>query len=119
MWVFEMTKTGFSDRSKAIQTALHSFIVQYEWQKNDVQNGVGTINLLYDNHIFDQDTLSTQIQHKYSGIISASTHIYLDADNCLETIILKGEIKKMKKLAKSLSKNYGIKSIRVNLVSLV
>lgn len=58
MWVFEMTKTGFSDRSKAIQTALHSFIVQYEWQ-----NGAGTINLLYDNHIFDQDTLSTQIQH--------------------------------------------------------
>jgi metal-responsive CopG/Arc/MetJ family transcriptional regulator len=57
MWVFEMTKTGFSDRSKAIQTALHSFIGQYERQKNDVQNGAGTINLLYDNHIFDQDTL--------------------------------------------------------------
>ncbi|MGC1930265.1 MAG: hypothetical protein WA667_14925 [Candidatus Nitrosopolaris sp.] len=56
-----MRKAGFSDRSKAIQTALHSFIDQYEWQKSDMQNGAGTINMLDVNHIFDQDTLSTQI----------------------------------------------------------
>jgi CopG family nickel-responsive transcriptional regulator len=84
-----------------------------------MQYGAGTINMLYYNHIFDQDTLSTQIQHRYSGIISASTHIHLDSDNCLETIMLKGEIKKMKELANSLSKNRGIKSIKVNFVSLV
>ena len=114
-----MRKAGFSDRSKAIQTALHSFIDQYEWQQSEMQNGAGTINMLYDNHTFDQDTLSTQIQHRYSGIISASTHIHLNADNCLETIMLKGEIKKMKELANSLSKNRGIKSIKVNFVSMV
>ncbi|HEX6562290.1 MAG TPA: hypothetical protein VF016_09725, partial [Nitrososphaera sp.] len=26
-----MKSAGFSDRSKAIQTALHSFIAQYDW----------------------------------------------------------------------------------------
>lgn len=114
-----MQIAGFSDRSKAIQTALHSFIDQYEWQKREMENGAGTINMLYNNHMFDQDTLSTQIQHKYSGIISASTHIHLDADNCLETIMLKGEIRKMKELANSLSKNRGIKSIKINFVSIV
>jgi CopG family transcriptional regulator, nickel-responsive regulator len=71
--------------------------------------------MLYDNHMFDQDTLSTQIQHRYSSIIGASTHIHLDADNCLETIMRKGEIKQLK----SLSKNRGIKSIKINFVSLV
>ena len=114
-----MRNAGFSDRSKAIQTALHSFIDQYEWQKSEMENGAGTINMLYNNHTFDQDTLSTQIQHKYSSIISASTHIHLDADNCLETIMLKGEIGKMKELANSLSKNRGIKSIKINFVSVV
>src|SRR6266487_6944864 len=44
-----MRKAGFSDRSKAIQTALHSFIDQYEWQKSDMQYGAGTINMLYGN----------------------------------------------------------------------
>ncbi|MGC1930738.1 MAG: hypothetical protein WA667_17345 [Candidatus Nitrosopolaris sp.] len=52
-------------------------------------------------------------------MISASTHIHLDADNCLETIMLKGEIKKLKELANSLSKNPGIKSTKVNFVSVV
>jgi metal-responsive CopG/Arc/MetJ family transcriptional regulator len=33
--------------------------------------------------------------------------------------MLKGEIKKMKELANSLSKNRGIRSIKVNFVSLV
>lgn len=114
-----MNKAGFTDRSKAIQTALHSFIDEHDWQVNDSQNGAGTIMMLYNNHIFNQDTISTQIQHKYSDIINATTHLHLDGDNCLETIMLKGNKRRIKELANSLSKNRGIKSLKVHFVSLI
>jgi CopG family nickel-responsive transcriptional regulator len=42
----------------------------------------------------------------------------LEGDNCLETIMVKGQIKKIKELTKYLSENRGIKSLKVHFVSL-
>lgn len=111
-----MVKAGFPDRSKAIHTALHSFIDENEWKLEDKHLGAGSITMLYNNHIYNQDTKSTQTQHKYNDIISAATHIHLDNDNCLETIMVKGQIKTIKSLVKDLSENRGIKSLKVNFV---
>jgi CopG family transcriptional regulator, nickel-responsive regulator len=112
-----MSKAGFPDRSKAIQTALHSFIDENEWKIEDEHLGAGSITMLYNNHIFNQDTKSTQTQHKYNDIISAATHIHLDRENCLETIMVKGKIRIVKNLVKELSEKRGIKSLKVNFVS--
>ena len=113
-----MSKAGFPDRSKAIQTALHSFIDENVWKTEDEHLGAGSITMLYDNQIYNQDTKSTQTQHNYNDIISAATHIHLDNNNCLETIMVKGKIKIIKNLVKDLSENRGIKSLKVNFVSL-
>jgi CopG family transcriptional regulator, nickel-responsive regulator len=113
-----MIKAGYSDRSKAIQTAIHSFIDNYDWKVGENEDGAGAIIMLYDNHVYNQDTKSTQIQHEYKDVISASTHLHLEGDNCLETIMVKGQIKKIKELAKDLSENRGIKSLKVHFISL-
>jgi metal-responsive CopG/Arc/MetJ family transcriptional regulator len=86
---------------KAIQTPLHSFIDDYDWKNMDHKEfGADAIIIimLYNNHIYNQDTKSTQIQDEYKDLISASTHLHLEGVNCLETI--KREMKKFKKLAK-------------------
>jgi len=117
-----MKKSGFSDRSKAIQSALHSFIDQNDWDngQDSGKSGAGAIMMLYDNHIYSQDDdTGTHIQHKYSDIISATMHMHLDHENCLETIMVRGEIKKIKELASRLSKNRGIKNLKVHFVSIV
>ena len=115
-----MKNAGFSDRSKAIQTALHSFIDQNDWEKGeDSRNGAGTIMMLYNNHAYSHDDAGTHIQHRYSEIISATTHMHLDNDNCLETIMVRGEIRKIKNLTKSLSDIRGIKSLKVHFVTIV
>ena len=115
-----MKKAGFSDRSKAIQTALHSFIDQNDWEKGeDSRNGTGAIMMLYDNYAYSHDDTATHIQHRHGDIISATTHMHLDNDNCLETIMVRGEIRRIKELAKSLSENRGIKSLKVHFVSVV
>jgi CopG family nickel-responsive transcriptional regulator len=114
-----MTKVGFPDRSKAIQTALHSFIDENDWKTEDDQSGAGAIVIVYNNHIFNQDTKSTQMQHKYIQVISSTIHIHLNGDNCLETIMVKGQAKIIKNLVKDLSQNRGIKSLKVHFVSSV
>jgi CopG family nickel-responsive transcriptional regulator len=112
-----MVKAGYTDRSKALQTAIHSLIDDYLWKANDSAEGAGAIIMMYDNHVYNQDRKSTRVQHKYSDVISASTHVHLKNDNCLETIMVKGDIRKIRDLAKHLSENRGIKSLKVNFVS--
>jgi CopG family transcriptional regulator, nickel-responsive regulator len=114
-----MVRAGYTDRSKALQTAIHSLIDDYSWKTNDNAEGAGAIIMMYDNHVYNQDKRSTQVQHKYADIISASTHIHLENDNCLETIMVKGDIKKIRDLAKHLSENRGIKSLKVNFISVM
>jgi CopG family nickel-responsive transcriptional regulator len=115
-----MKSAGFSDRSKAIQTALHSFIDQYDWDEaKDDLNGAGSIIMLYDNHDYAHDDSAIHIQHEYSDVISATTHLHLDHRNCLETIMVKGNIRRIKELTRNLSENRGIKSLKVHFVKLV
>ena len=52
-----MEKAGFKDRSKSIQTALHSFINENDWKNDDTSgSGAGIIILHYDNHIYNQES---------------------------------------------------------------
>jgi CopG family nickel-responsive transcriptional regulator len=114
-----MVRAGYTDRSKALQTAIHSLINDYSWKSGDNTEGAGAVVMLYDNHAYNQDKKSIQVQHKYSDVISASTHVHLKNDNCLETIIVKGDMKKIRDLAKHLSENRGIKSLKVNFMSVM
>jgi CopG family nickel-responsive transcriptional regulator len=112
-----MVKVGFPDRSKAIQRALYSFIDENNWKTEDDRSGAGAIIMVYNNHIFNQNTKSTQMQHKYNDIISSTIHMHLDGNSCLETIMVRGKAKKIKDLVKDLSKNRGINSLKVHFVS--
>ena len=118
-----MLNAGYTDRSKALQTAMHSFINNHEWDSEKNENEfvvwAGAIIMLYDNHVYDQDKKSIQVQHQYQDIINATTHIHLDENNCLETIMVKGNKKKIKELSRYLSQNRGIKNLKVNFFSLV
>lgn len=61
-----MVKAGYTDRSKALQTAIHSLIDDYSWNANDNAEGAGALIMMYDNHVYNQDKKSTQIQHKFN-----------------------------------------------------
>jgi CopG family transcriptional regulator, nickel-responsive regulator len=118
-----MKNAGFSDRSKAIQTALHLFIDENKWEKEDDNktNGAGAIMMLYDNHAYsrDDDAAGTHLQHSYGDIISSTMHMHLDHKNCLETIMVRGETKRIKELGRRLSNNRGIKSLKVHFISVL
>ncbi|MGN6821586.1 MAG: hypothetical protein ACTHJ7_02230 [Candidatus Nitrosocosmicus sp.] len=54
---------------------------------------------------------------KVLDVIRVQQHIFIN--NCLETIMVKGSIKKIKDLTKYLSQNRGIKNLKVHFFSLV
>lgn len=59
----------------------------------------GTLTMVYNHHHGDISDKLNNVQHDYFGNIISTTHIHLDAHNCLEVLILKGKAGQLKTIA--------------------
>ncbi|MBD5642269.1 MAG: nickel-responsive transcriptional regulator NikR, partial [Desulfovibrio sp.] len=69
----------------------------------------GTLTLVYDHHKHDLARRIMAIQHESHDIIVATLHVHLDHDNCLETLVLKGDARAVKATAQGLAACKGVK----------
>ncbi|WP_286974669.1 nickel-responsive transcriptional regulator NikR [Acetomicrobium sp. UBA5826] len=108
---------GMVNRSEALRQMMRSFIAQSKWES---QEGIvsGTVTVIYDHHRHDAVSEITSIQHKYGHIIVCTTHVHIDHSNCLEAIILLGEIDEIKRFLIDLNSLKGIKEIRTSMVNI-
>jgi len=110
-------KMGYDNRSKAIQDSVRTFVSEYKWLREQKGTKVGVLVMVYDHETRGLETVLTDIQHKYSAIISSSMHIHLSERDCLETIALRGEAEQIRNLAEELGKKKGVKQTRLTIVS--
>lgn len=110
-------KRGYSSRSEALRDAIRNYIVNYEWM-NEVQGErVGVISIVYEH---DQRGLAdelTEIQHSHIGLITASVHVHLDHENCLEIIVLHGAGEDIREVAETVMALKGVKYVKLNAIS--
>ena len=98
---------GYNSRSEAIRDLVRDLSVKTDVARNRVI--VATLTLVYDHH---QPQLSEQLieaQHHYGGKVLVTTHVHLDAQNCLEVIILKGRGSEVQHFADHLLSLRGVK----------
>ena len=105
---------GFN-RSTAVQVAMRNYLSEYKW-KDDEGIVVGAITMIYDHHSSGLTDELNHIQHDYFNIISSTTHVHMDHDNCLEILAVKGQSAEIKKLSSALSVIRGIKQIKLGLM---
>ncbi|MCS7127772.1 MAG: CopG family ribbon-helix-helix protein [Sulfolobales archaeon] len=102
---------NLSSKSKLFQEALRLFIVENKWR---IVRGriAGAIGLLYNHDIGGTDEMITRIQHKYIDVIVSSIHVHLDEEKCLLTIIVRGDVNRVKELYKELHGVTGVLLMR-------
>jgi CopG family nickel-responsive transcriptional regulator len=88
---------GYGSRSELVRDLIRGQLVEEAW---DADGGEvhGVLTICYDHHQRDLKDRLHNIQHDRFVHILCTTHVHLDHDNCLETIILRGtpgEIEKM------------------------
>lgn len=103
------------NRSTAVQIAMRDFLTEHKW-KDDEGVVVGALTLMYDHHIGGLSESLNELQHDFYNIISSTTHVHMDHDNCLEILAVKGDASKIKKLSNELSVIRGIKQIKLSLM---
>lgn len=107
---------GYPTRSEAIRDLIRHRLSQEQLSKPSAR-AVAGVFLVYDHHATKLSQKLVGLQHSHLLQVIASTHVHLDEHNCLETIILKGKVREIQKLADKITSLKGVKLSRVNLMS--
>ena len=108
-------KRKYLNRSEAIRDLIRKDLVQQEWQENG--EVAATITLIYDHHRHGLNHKLTHLQHDYGREILTTQHIHLDEDNCLEVVVVKGAVRRVKAVAESLSSLKGVKHCSLSMAT--
>ncbi|MCK4513958.1 MAG: nickel-responsive transcriptional regulator NikR [Spirochaetaceae bacterium] len=98
---------GYTNRSEAIRDAIRQRMVQREWESGDEVAGV--ITLLYDHHRPGLAKALMEMQHHALTLVISTTHVHIDADNCLEFIAVRGGAHAIERLANRMISLKGVK----------
>ena len=103
---------GYESRSKAAHDAFRSFISEYKWTREDAGEIAGTITLVY---YLDKPGLLRHVveaQHRFENVVTASMHVHLAKNKCLEIIAVKGKTSDIRKLSQELMTKKGVKQLK-------
>ncbi len=103
-----VSSQGYASRSEYTRDLIRERIVRDDWN-DDNSEVIGIFTMIYS---LDQNELVEKlfdIQKNADIDITCNTHTYLDKENCLETIMLKGQANKIKDFAQKIGGLKGVK----------
>lgn len=105
-----VAKRGLSkNRSEVVRDLVRDALVEEECAVVG-REVVGTLTIVYNHHTTDLQSKLHDIQHRYLDAIVSSLHVHLDADSCLEVIVLRGESTDVRDIANILLGVRGVKN---------
>jgi CopG family nickel-responsive transcriptional regulator len=99
---------AYVNRSEALRDLIRAALVDEQWDVGEAE-AVGTVTLVYDHHSHDLADKLTDHQHTHHQEIVSTLHVHLDADHCLEVVVLRGVARDIKRIADGLIGTKGVK----------
>ncbi len=99
---------SYASRSEAIRDLVRKELVRDEWADPRAEV-VATVSIVYEHHEHHLSDTLADLQHQYHTTIISTTHVHLDAHNCLEVIIMRGKSALVKRIADTLVSTKGVK----------
>ena len=107
-----IAKQGYTNRSEAFRDLIRDRLVSEAVDSAEAAV-IGTITLVYDHHSRLLPNKLMDIQHDHHDLIIATTHAHLDHHACLEVLVVKGQSRKVRKLADLLIGTKGVQHGRL------
>ncbi len=106
---------GYTNRSEAIRDLIRDRLASQQISDPDA-HAIAGVFIVYDHHITRLSQQLVDLQHNHFVHVIVTTHIHLDHHNCLEVIILKGQVGQIEKLANAIASLKGVKLSQINLM---
>ena len=106
-------RKGYKNRSEAVRDLIRNALVDEQWDREDQEELVGTVSLVYDHHTRELSDKLTEQQHSHHKSIISALHVHLDQHHCLEVVVVKGAAREIRRLADELIGTKGVKHGRL------
>jgi CopG family nickel-responsive transcriptional regulator len=108
---------GYATRSEAVRDMLRAHL-QQNAQKCDTRGScVANLSYVYNHHERELAERLTSIQHAHHELTVSTTHAHLDHEQCIETVLLKGSVKRVREFAQIIIAERGVRHGSLNLVN--
>ncbi len=97
------------NRSEVVRDLVRDALIEDECTNPGVEV-MGTLTIIFNHHASDLQEKLHQIQHEHYRNIISSMHVHLDAHNCLEVIVLRGESTLVQDIANLILGTKGVKN---------
>jgi CopG family transcriptional regulator, nickel-responsive regulator len=99
---------GYANRSEAVRDLMRDQLVEAAWADND-EDVVGTLTIVYNHDAKELNQQLSEFQHHHHGNIISSLHVHLDEHNCLEVLVVHGNVREVKGISDRLIGTKGVK----------
>jgi len=104
----KVNEQGYASRSEYTRDLIRERIVKDSWKEDNTQV-IGVLTMIYTHNQNDLVDRILTIQHDAKIKIMCNTHVHVDHDNCLETIMVEGAVSEIKDFAQKIGGLKGVK----------
>jgi CopG family nickel-responsive transcriptional regulator len=101
-------KKGYSNRSEAIRDLIRKEILDSEIKEEEGEV-IGTLTIIYDHEIGNITNALLHLQHHHHEEITFTTHIHIDEQTCLEIVVIRGLLSRVKNFSEHITAIKGVK----------
>ena len=107
---------GYKNRSEAIRDLIRTRLSQKRLEDSKAE-AVAAIFLIYDHHTAHISNIFKELHHSKCLKTISSVHVYVDRNNCLEIIVVKGKAEDINQMGNKMISLKGVKQGYINLVA--
>lgn len=105
-----IARQGYGNRSEAFRDLMRDALIKSKIEDSPQTGEVlGTLTLVYDHHASDLSDKMNEVQHRYYNLVVSVLHVHVNHDDCMEVIVLRGEIGQVRSVSESLLTLRGVK----------
>ncbi|GAB4355937.1 MAG: nickel-responsive transcriptional regulator NikR [Gammaproteobacteria bacterium] len=111
-----IAQRGYRNRSEAVRDLIRQALGAERLEAQDSAACIGTLTYVYNHHERELASRLTQAQHHHHDLALSTLHVHLDHDNCMETVVLRGETEEVRRFADSVVSRPGVRHGHLYLV---
>ena len=112
-----IAQRGYTSRSEAMRDLLRREVEAGRMAQDARAFCVASLSYVYNHHERDLAERLTEAQHAQHELVVAATHVHLDHEHCLETLILKGSTRAVRALSDRLQAERGVRHGQINVIT--
>lgn len=107
---------GYDNRSEAIRDVLRAHLAQVREREDADGLCVANLSYVYNHHERDLSERLASLQHDHHELHMATTHVHLDHEQCIETVMLRGPASAVRRFADTITAERGVHHGQLNVV---